>query len=93
MKLSEILKLKDFKADRRNAYEFQAYGNRLSDELHDPEHRTLYIKLAKNENRDLLETARTFVLNQEHVDRKGKLFMWKLQQLKELKANEKKPNI
>ena len=85
--ISEILKLKDFKADQRNAYEFQAYGNRLADELHDPEHRTLYIKLAKNEDRDHLEKARSFVLNQEHVDKKGKLFMWKLQELK------KKPTI
>lgn len=80
--LSDILKLKELKADKRNTYEFQAYGNRLAEEFHDNEHRTLYIKLAKTVDRDLLERARAFVMSQEHVEKKGKLFMWKLKELK-----------
>lgn len=85
--LSEVLKEKELKADKRNTYEFQAFGNRLAEELNDSEHRTLYIKLAKKEDRNLLEQARDFVTGQKHISKKGKLFMWKLQELKrELKS-------
>ncbi len=80
--LKDILKTKDFSSDKRNTYEFQAYGNRLAEELHDERHRTLYIKLAKSENRALLEQAREFVIGQEHAQTPGKLFMWKLDQLR-----------
>lgn len=75
------------KKDQRNAYEYQAYGNRLADELADPSHRSLYIKLAKTTDRNLLETARLFALANEKNPTKGKIFMWKLG---ELKKNNKK---
>jgi hypothetical protein len=68
--------------DQRNAYEHQAYGNRLADELNDPNHRSLYIKLAKTTDRNLLETARLFALSNEKNPTKGKIFMWKLKELK-----------
>ncbi|MBI2414837.1 hypothetical protein HYV31_03310 [candidate division WWE3 bacterium] len=83
--LSDLLKFKDIKSNTRNKYEFQAYGNRLAEEFGDISHRALYIKLAKLENRDLLEQARDFVLNQENATTKGKLFMWKLKELKNSK--------
>ena len=70
------------KKDQRNAYEYQAYGNRLADELCDPSHRSLYIKLAKTTDRNLLETARLFALSNEKNPTKGKIFMWKLGELK-----------
>lgn len=70
------------KKDQRNAYEHQAYGNRLAEELGDPAHRSLYIKLAKSTDRNLLETARLFALSNEKNPTKGKLFMWKLGELK-----------
>jgi hypothetical protein len=75
------------KKDQRNAYEYQAYGNRLADELADPSHRSLYIKLAKSTDRNLLETARLFALSNEKNPTKGKIFMWKLGELK--KATKK----
>jgi cobalamin-dependent methionine synthase I len=75
------------KKDQRNAYEYQAYGNRLADELADPSHRSLYIKLAKSTDRNLLETARLFALSNEKNSTKGKIFMWKLGELK--KATKK----
>jgi hypothetical protein len=53
-------------------------------------HRALYIRLAKNEDRTLLEIAREFVLKQENAKTKGRLFMWKLSQLK--KSVENTPN-
>lgn len=84
--LSDILDRKSLNGDYRNKYEFQAFGNKLAEELNDPKHRTLYIKLAKTEDRKILEQARDFVINQEHVTFKGKLFMWKLKELR--KARE-----
>lgn len=87
--IAEILEDKDLKGDHRNKYEFQAYGNRLAEELEDPQHRSLYIKLAKEEDRTLLERAREYVLRSENATTKGKLFMWKLSQLKEEKENKK----
>lgn len=81
-RLSKILKDKKIIPDRRNTYEFQAYGNRLAEELGDTAHRSLYIKLARETDRNLLETAREFIMRNEKATTKGKLFMWKLSQLK-----------
>ena len=80
--IGDIIKSKDLKGDSRNKHEFQAYGNRLAKELRDSKNRTLYIKLAKNEDRNLLERAREFVVGQENLTTPGRLFMWKLTQLK-----------
>jgi hypothetical protein len=70
------------KKDQRNAHEYQAYGNRLAEELSDTSKRSLYIKLAKTTDRNLLETARLFALSNEKNPTKGKIFMWKLSELK-----------
>lgn len=88
--IGEIIRGKSFSADHRNKYEFQAYGNRLAEELNDTRHRSLYIKLAKEEDRNLLEMAREYVLGAENVSEKGRLFMWKLTQLKKGKEVEDK---
>ena len=93
-KIKDILNSKNLKKDHRNTYEYQAYGNRLAEEFGDLKHRTLYIKLAKNEDRKLLEQARDFVMSSENAVTKGKLFMWKLSELKnelkdKLKAEKK----
>ncbi|MFZ5424250.1 MAG: hypothetical protein ACOZAO_00445 [Patescibacteria group bacterium] len=85
--LGEILKKKEIKGDTRNTYEFQAYGNRLAEELGDMKHRALYIKLAKEEDRSLLEQAREHVLKSERASTKGRLFMWKLGQLRKERQN------
>ena len=61
--------------------EWQDFGYRLAMELQDPEHVSLYIKLAKNEDRAVLEQARRFVID-SNADNKGALFMWKLTELK-----------
>ena len=80
--IGDIIKLKSLTPDTRNKYEFQAYGNRLAEELGDIKRRALYIKLAKAEDRNLLEKAREFVLGQKNVTTKGRLFMLKLSELK-----------
>ena len=83
--ISELLKNKKIVRNHRNSYEYQAYGNRLAEELHDIKHRALYIRMAKNEDRNLLELARIFVTSQKDITEGGRLFMWKLKQLKDKK--------
>ncbi len=90
--IKDILDKKDLKGDHRNKYEYQAYGNRLADELGDPKHRSLYIKLAKTEDRNLLEAAREHVMSSETATTRGKLFMWKLSELKKNKNNPDNTN-
>lgn len=87
--IKDILKGKILKRDFRNSYEFQAYGNMLAEQFNDMRHRALYIKLAKTEARDLLERAREFVARSEKATTKGRLFMWKLSQLKKEKVEPK----
>ncbi len=89
--IKDILAKKSFTPDVRNKHEFQAYGNRLADELGDSKKRALYIKLAKTTDRNLLEAAREFVMRSENATTKGKLFMWKLTQLKQSKEEKTKP--
>jgi hypothetical protein len=81
-KISDIIQSRKFSRDYRCSHEFQAYGNRLAEELGDKKHRTLYIKLAKTEDRNILEEARVSVLNSKKATTKGKLFMWKVGQIK-----------
>ncbi|MFZ2153112.1 MAG: hypothetical protein WAV41_03575 [Microgenomates group bacterium] len=81
-----LFKLTD-KILKRKKYvknEFQAFGLQLAEELDDWKNRSLYIRLAKNTPRPTLETALYFVKdhNPGAVKSKGKLFMWKLKELK-----------
>ncbi len=64
--------------------EFQDFGYRLAVELDDLKHKSLYIKLAKSEDRGLLEQALSFV-SDSNAKNRGALFMWKLKQLREEK--------
>jgi hypothetical protein len=91
--LADVIKFKGLKKDTRNTFEFQAYGNRIAEELNDQRHRALYIKLAKTEDRNTLEQARLFVLGQEKATTKGRLFMWKIQEIKKAKIKEKIPAV
>jgi len=86
--IGDIIKQKELKGDTRSKYEYQAYGNRLAEDLGDQKHRALYIKLAKEEDRNLVEMAREFVMRSENATTKGRLFMWKLSELR--KTREKK---
>lgn len=68
--------------------EWQDYGFRLAEELGDLKSKSLYIKLAKETSRGLLEEARNFVKGARQVKSRPRLFMWKLAELK--KAAKKK---
>lgn len=90
--IKDIILNKGLKRDHRNTYEYQAYGNRLAEEFSDTKHRSLYIKLAKNTDRDLLEKARDYVMRSENATTKGKLFMWKLTELRKSAETKEEGN-
>lgn len=69
--------------DKYVSKEFQKYAYDLAVELEDLPHKSLYMRLAKNTPRGFLETARGFVRDANNAKSKGRLFMWKLKQLKE----------
>lgn len=80
--------VKKFQVEDTDKYisrEFQKYGYDLARELGDPKGVSLYIKLAKETPRGLLESARSFVRDAQNARSKPRLFMWKLQQLKNAK--------
>ncbi len=61
--------------------EFQDFGYRLAVALDDLAHKSLYIKMAKEHNRGILEQALAFVTD-ANAKNKARLFMWKIGQLK-----------
>lgn len=92
---SRSASLKDLIAQRKkstppNPYitkEFQDYGYRLAERLGDLKHKALYIKIAKTYSREIIEKVYSFTIDYPNAKSKGKIFMWKLKQLKE--AQEK----
>ncbi len=82
--IGDVLKKYEVLTDRDKyiSQEFQKYGYDLAEELGDLKNKSLYIKLAKTTPRGFLEAAKNFVKDAPNVRSPGKLFMWKLQQLK-----------
>jgi hypothetical protein len=79
---------------RRISREWQDYAYRLAVALDDTAHTAIYMRIAKNTPKELIEKAKSFVLD-ANARSKGKMFMWKLKQLKDeekLKAIEEKDN-
>lgn len=66
------------------AYEFQMYGVYLAESLNDTKHYSLYIKLAKEVDRKILEEALNFTKGYYAAKNKAKVFMWKLSELRKL---------
>lgn len=63
--------------------EFQMYGVYLAESLQDTKHYSLYIKLAKIIDRNLLEEALNFTKGYYGAKNKARVFMWKLGQLRQ----------
>lgn len=89
MTKSEPTLLKDilakYKTDDSAKYisqEFQNYGYRLAVDLDDLAHKSLYIKLAKTVPREILEKARSFAIDAPNARSKGRIFMWKMRELR-----------
>ncbi len=77
--------LSKYKPDDSAKYfsrEFQDYGYRLAVDLNDMAHKSLYIRMAKTTPRMILEQARAFAVDADHAKSKGRLFMWKVSELK-----------
>lgn len=77
--------------DKYLSREFQKYAYDLAVELNDLPHKSLYMKLAKETPRIFLEKARSFVKDAANAKSKGRLFMWKLKQLKDEAKMKKSP--
>lgn len=88
-KIGDILQKFDVDKDKYISTEFQKYGYDLAVELNDLRHKALYIKLAKETPRSLLDQARSFVKDAYNAKSPAKLFMWKLKQLKEERKAKK----
>jgi len=78
--VSEILKKFNPTKDKYISREFQKYGYYLAEQLGELRHVSLYIKLAKEHPRGVLEEALSFVKD-ANARSKGRLFMWKLKEL------------
>ncbi|MBI2039834.1 hypothetical protein HYT18_02055 [Candidatus Microgenomates bacterium] len=82
-KLGRIIAESRFKNRPKNiAYEFQQYGVYLAESLNDTKHYSLYIKLAKEVDRKILEEALNFTKEYYGAKSKAKVFMWRLTQLR-----------
>jgi hypothetical protein len=68
--------------DKYISREFQSYGIYLAEQLGDYKHKSLYIRLAKTVPRAILEKALSFTKD-ANAHSRGRLFMWKMKQLKE----------
>lgn len=67
--------------------EFQVYGVHLAETLSDTKHYSLYIKLAKQYPRAILDEALTYTKGYTSAKSKAKVFMWRLKQLKDATQN------
>jgi len=61
--------------------EFQAFAYKLSKDFNDDKNLKIYMMLAKNVERSLMERAYSFAIDSTS-DQKGRLFLWKLKQLR-----------
>ena len=84
-KVGDIVKNLKIEEDKYISREFQQYGYDLAEELNDLKNKSLYIKLAKDTPRGLLEAARSFVKDATNVKNRTALFLWKLTELKKEK--------
>lgn len=82
-KLSQAITEMKFKDRPKNiSHEFQFYGCFLAESLDDTKHYGFYIKLAKNEPRQILEEALNYTKGYYNAKNKARVFMWRLSELK-----------
>jgi len=79
--IKDVLSKRDWDKGRYIKHEWQDFGYRMAMELKDLEHRSLYMKLAKNEDRKKLQKALDF--SKDYKKDRAKLFMWKLKRLRD----------
>ena len=72
----------DEEKQKRISREFQDYAYRLAVALDDTAHTAIYMRMAKSTPREILEKAKSFVID-ANARSKAKMFMWKVKQIKE----------
>jgi len=87
--LKQILSNRPANKISYSKHEFQDFGYRLAEQLNDFEHKSLYIKLARDSERNLLLDALDFVKG-AHAKKPARLFMWKLRDLREQSKSKPK---
>jgi len=81
--ISKIIAETKFKDRPKNiSKEFQLFGCYLAESLDDTKRYSLYIKLAKEMPRGILEEALNFTKGYYNAKNKARVFMWKLSLLK-----------
>lgn len=78
--LKQVLKNFDPMKDKYISREYQSFGVHLAESLSDFKHKSLYIKLARETPRPVLEQALRFVID-SGARSKGAMFMWKLKEI------------
>lgn len=73
---------KNIQRPKNLSKEFQYYGCFLAESLEDTKHYSLYIKLAKQTDRGILENALNYVKGYHQAKSKARIFMWRLKQLR-----------
>lgn len=66
---------------RHPKHEFQAYAYRLASDLDDVKNLQIYMRLAKNVERTLLEQAYSYCIDSNATD-KGRVFLWKVKEIR-----------
>lgn len=69
------------KSQKHAHHEFQAFAYRLAHDLRDMENLKIYMRLARNVERSLMERAYSYALD-ANTDNKGKVFFWKVKELR-----------
>ncbi len=81
--IKTVIQETKFKDRPKNlSQEFQVYGVYLAESLDDTKHYSLYIKLAKELPREMLNEALTYTKEYYNAKNKAKVFMWRLNELK-----------
>lgn len=62
-------------------YEFQAFAYKIAHDLNDLNNLKIYMRLAKNVERSLMERAYSYALDAQ-TDNRGRKFMWKLKEIR-----------
>lgn len=78
--ISDVLKTFDPLEDKYISREYQSFGVHLAEKLEDERRKALYIKMARDLPRPVLEEAYRFVIDAK-ARSKGALFMWKLKEM------------
>lgn len=70
-------------------HEWQLYAYNLANWLGDEKRMSMYMKLAKNEKREHLQSAWDFV-KESNAKSRPRLFLWKLTQIKKQNSDKEK---